>query len=263
MDTLRPSPPSSNMNEVRELTPTRRGFLKLGLGVAGAALYFGWRDTDKDRTSEQQEHTEHSTAHPVAQPQHNPISNTVSSFDAYLSEHDSTANTAMLGGAAFTGALAYQAFANNKHIRLYSGNSGAAEIVSKYKDNRANTLGKLVVFAPITEEILFRGLPAIGGNGSLMPIRGILSTYAFGKLHQVGSRKVYEDGKIKDKPFIDQNKLPVTQYATGGFLWMLARRRGLLHSMLAHAVINGAAAAGLEAAARTQKKGSNYYSNRR
>ena len=76
--------------------------------------------------------------------------------------------------------------------------------------------------------------------GDLAPIRGIASSYVFGKLHQINSL----DNKPKD--LFNPNRIPVTQYASGTFYWMLARRRGFGHALIGHMTHNGVAVASIE-----------------
>lgn len=187
---------------------------------------------------------------------HNPLANPIERIDENLQANDSVTDTIMGSLIATSFIKGYTLIANNSAVRLWSGNSGIESIIEDFRKNKAKSIGTMVLAAPVLEETAFRGIPALFGNkDSLLPIRGILSTYAFGKLHQLKTTKkeptpneklvaalLGKEPKPELKVNIDQNKIPVPQYMLGTYYWMVARRNGLSHSMIAHATTNSIAA---------------------
>lgn len=288
------SPPIAATDE-RILTTGRRNFLRGMLGVGAVLVVDGWRAIDGTQDSSvepSQGETQKQTSQPDTQSpasetsggaqdnqttesapadegksdrSRNPITGLLRTIDQSIVTNDGFGDTIADSLVATAGVFGWSVFANNSLVRLYSGNSGSQEIIDRYKRNKLNTLFSLVVVAPVAEETIFRGIPAIGGGtDSLMPFRGIASTYAFGKVHQLkadkkepdaseklAARILNEEPKEKSDIKLDPNKVPVPQYALGAYLWMVARRKGIAHSIVAHATTNAVVSGFLEIGSRT------------
>lgn len=209
------------VTEERVLTPARRTFLKAGLAVGAVALVDSWMEIDETQSTQGAE-----TPDKELISTYNPTVNPLEKFDDHLIENNTLPDTVKDTLPVIGSQIGYSLLANNNVVRLWSGNSGTEEIVERYQNNKLKILRTIVVTAPVVEEVAFRALPAIGGGTEkMMPIRGIVSTYLFGKVHQIRAKKGEEtllDPKPKPEFSIDQNRVPVPQYAIGGFLWMLA-----------------------------------------
>ncbi len=260
------------------ITPTRRVFLKGMLGAAGLAVLGSWQAIDQQQTldstpADPASATEstysqaqltavaseispalESPAIAVTQTtgllSHNPLTGPITRVDEHLRQETSWTDSVRDGAIATGAVIGYSVLSNNKLVGLYSGNSGGKELLEKYRQAKLKTAFKLVVAAPVIEEALFRALPAVHGDKkSLMPLRGIVSTYLFGKMHQLAKPA----GATKPELAINHNMVPVQQYGLGAFLWMKARRRGVGNSMITHATINGIVTSVVEAASHSSK----------
>lgn len=231
--------PEGTPEQQRIIDPGRRLFLKAVLGTAALVMVDGWRALD----ATQREHpTANNQATNTEQPSHdsgiNPFREPLENYDQKLQDKHDISDTVTDSLKLTAINFGYGALANNKYTGLYSGNSGAKEIVKMYRENRLKTASKMVVYGPVIEETLFRALPAVmGKKKSIMPFRGIVSTYLFGKMHQLTKRPEELSGE-RPGLVINKNMVPVPQYAMGAFYWMIARRRGMKHSMIAHATTN-------------------------
>lgn len=97
-----------------------------------------------------------------------------------------------------------------------------------------------VIDAPIQEEALFRAYPNIllmlnGEHAAPARLRGVAIAGVFALTHTM---EYTDQGFVNYLKDFDDFSLEV--FAGGIFLWRIARERGYLHSMLAHAVFNAA-----------------------
>ncbi len=119
---------------------------------------------------------------------------------------------------------------------LNVGNAGYdEEAVANSRKNPVTTFVLEDVMAPILEEALFRGIPdALAGQEGIQWKWGLPATLLFGFLHN------YVPDKEKNYYF-NTSIFPLYQLMSGAFNWVLTRKRGLPHAMLAHSVNNSAA----------------------
>lgn len=265
-----------NMNESfsiedKVLSPSRRMFMKGAIAVAGVAVFDGWKSLETEQPggntdnveSPEDVNTNTGTQQPTdtsAPSSRNPLEEPISEYAEKL-ENETELSDTVEESLAMTGAvLGASILMNNKYAKLWTGNSGSQEIVDKYRKNKLKTASLVVVGAPVAEELIFRGLPAIGGTG-MKPVRGIISTYLFGKIHQLKTKAPATNalGEVENKSQgveWDQNRVPVPQYALGALYWMIARKRGVKHSTVAHATNNAVAISLLDVMSRFGKHGS-------
>lgn len=103
------------------------------------------------------------------------------------------------------------------------GNNNAESIEKLAKTHLFQTIALTTIIGPFLEEMVFRYLPArlVGTNWTV----GALSTAVFTVAH-LGPQK----------------EIPVTAFTGGLFFWYLMRKRGLDHSIIAHASQNSLSA---------------------
>lgn len=232
----------------RVLTPTRRVFLKGMLAAGGALVLNSWEAID---STELEPSNEDNVDQPATEiDTSNPLTNPLESLDEELQDHDQITETIKDSATVSAAGMAVAAIMNTDTIGLYSGNSGFDHLIEKYRQNRLKMLFYLTVVAPVAEETVFRGIPgAFNTHHNLMPVTGLVSTYLFGKMHQL-KRESSSSRLDARNYYFDQNMIPVPQYALGAFYWMVARRQGLGHSMVAHATTNVMASVSIELISR-------------
>lgn len=111
-----------------------------------------------------------------------------------------------------------------RSVGIRSGNASSEEIEKIILETPLNAFFRIVVVAPIIEEMMFRAFPrAVFGDNW---VNGIASSLIFAGLHMENSEG------------IDVRKIPAPQLVAGIFFWYLMRERGISHSVISHMAHN-------------------------
>lgn len=229
--------------ETPKLTMGRRAFLT-GLLATGATTALGaWEQSDRDKDASVSRHIPESIS------AHNPLETPVRQLDQRLHTETDYNDTTLEGLGVYAGLRALSAVTNNDIVQAWTGNSGGTKVEEGFETNPVKEGLLTCVVAPIAEEAIFRYLPVRQQDGKLHPVRGIISTYIFGKLHQFYEYErerpalpTVREAIMPDLAY-NRHRIPVQQYVGGALYWMLARRRGVSHAMTAHATVNTLASA--------------------
>ena len=113
------------------------------------------------------------------------------------------------------------------------GNSNADLLEQRLKEMPIDTTLKIVIKAPVFEELVYRLLPNLflSTEKKSMWEVGIPVNLIFAYMHNF---EINEDGNKK----FDVENIPLPQFIAGCFYWYLIRHKGLSHSILAHSSAN-------------------------
>ncbi len=163
--------------------------------------------------------------------------------EAYLSGAQKTRDTLIESGLllATVGLLGYVTASALDELgfgELNIGNANGDKISEDILANPVAGIFNVGVVAPVSEEVLFRGIPlalasGLGPKGKLGV--GLASSAVFASLHGF-----YElpDGNTGYKL-----GFPIVQFVGGMVFWDIAQRKGVGHSILAHSTLNTTIAA--------------------
>lgn len=118
-----------------------------------------------------------------------------------------------------------------------------------------------IIFAPVLEEFLFRGIPRavmntvkwLAGPSSekaLNTLFGVTSSLAFALAHNLVSPSAAPGIQIADGLMLSLQWIPLPQFLCGLWFWSVARQHGVKGSILAHAMFNASAIGILSALSR-------------
>jgi hypothetical protein len=113
------------------------------------------------------------------------------------------------------------------------GHASADLIEERLKEIPIDTTLKIVIKAPVIEELIYRLLPNLflpTGKTSMWEV-GIPINLIFAYMHN------YEHDDKGNKKFNSKN-IPLPQFIGGCFYWYLIRHKGISHSILAHSSSN-------------------------